>query len=532
MLKSLITTITRCFDYKVAEIYDNYNSGRLITLQSYLETLDKKLEDLKSLGDEIIELITDDTALDKQMNENIECEVEIRGKLIQLQNFISEHKSNSAVDDVSTKTSSRSKDNVVKLPKIEIRKFYGDPVNWRTVYDSFTSAVDRNQNLSGVEKINYLSNLVKGEAESTIRGLTLCNQNYKICLKMLQDRYGDPQVLISAHMNKLLNLEKIRNLHNLKALRSLCDQVEAQVRSFNALGLDANNYGPMLIPVFLCKIPEELNLIISRKFGKEVWDISIILDTFKLEVEAREKIQFSSSNANVGSISESMSLLLGLYEQLAQQNDSTMEKFKAGVNFIDKRDQVKFPFCEDHDLLGDNFQVAKNRLRNLCKQFERKPDLRKRYDAIFKEQEQMNIIERVKEIRNLCGESSMVWKLVRSNDNPADIISRGASPFQLCNGNMWFVGPPFLMLEGVWPDYVYDVLNVTCLWSDTDIHDIDNNKVSNDPNLSEIISPSKYNSFLKLVRITAWVMRFINNLRRKKINKDNKLTNKRHGAEY
>ena len=241
------------------------------------------------------------------MNENIECEVEIRGKLIQLQNFISEHKSISAVDDVSTKTSSRSQDNVVKLPKIEIRKFYGDPVNWRTFYDSFISAVDRNQNLSGVEKMNYLSNLVKGEAESTIRGLTLCNDNYKICLKMLQDRYGDPQVLISAHMNKLLNLEKIRNLHDLKALRSLCDQVEAQVRSLNAFGLDAKNYGPMLIPVFLCKIPEELNLIISRKFGKEVSDISIILDTFKLEVEAREKIQFSSSNENVGSISESMS---------------------------------------------------------------------------------------------------------------------------------------------------------------------------------------------------------------------------------
>ena len=231
--KSLITTITRFFDDKVAEIYDNYDSGRFIILHSYLETLDKKLEELKRLEGEMIELITDETALDKQMNENIECEVEIRGKLIQFQNFISEHKSISAVDDVSTKTSSRSKDNVVKLPKIEIRKFYGDPVNWRTFYDSFISAVDRNQNLSGVEKMNYLSNLVKGEAESTIRGLTLCNDNYKICLKMLQDRYGDPQVLISAHMNKLLNLEKIRNLHDLKALRSLCDQVEAQVRSLN-----------------------------------------------------------------------------------------------------------------------------------------------------------------------------------------------------------------------------------------------------------------------------------------------------------
>ena len=123
MRKSLITTITRFFDDKVTEIYDNYDSGRLIILQSYLETLDKKLEELKRLEGEMIELITDETALDKQMNENIECEVEIRGKLIQLQNFISEHKSNSAVDDVSTKTSSRSKDNVVKLPKFKLESF-------------------------------------------------------------------------------------------------------------------------------------------------------------------------------------------------------------------------------------------------------------------------------------------------------------------------------------------------------------------------------------------------------------------------
>ena len=54
MRKSLITTITRFFDDKVAEIYDNYDSGRFIILQSYLETLDKKLEELKRLEGEMI----------------------------------------------------------------------------------------------------------------------------------------------------------------------------------------------------------------------------------------------------------------------------------------------------------------------------------------------------------------------------------------------------------------------------------------------------------------------------------------------
>ena len=110
---------------------------------------------------------------------------------------------------------------------------------------------------------------------------------------MLKDRYGDPQVLISSHMNKVLSLDSIRNIQNLKGLRSLCDQVESQVRCLISLGHDLKSYGLMLIPVFMTKIPEELKLIISRKLEKDIWDIEIILKTFKLEIEAREKVQVS-----------------------------------------------------------------------------------------------------------------------------------------------------------------------------------------------------------------------------------------------
>ena len=48
--------------------------------------------------------------------------------------------------------------------------------------------------------MNYLVNLVEGE---TLKGLQLSNNNYKIVLKMLEERYGDEQILISSHMSKL-----------------------------------------------------------------------------------------------------------------------------------------------------------------------------------------------------------------------------------------------------------------------------------------------------------------------------------------
>ena len=108
-----------------------------------------------------------------------------------------------------------SNPNIVKLPRIELKKFNGDPTCWQTFIDSVESAVDKNE----VEKMNYLINLVQGDAEATVKGLTLSHDNYKIAIKLLKDRFDDPQLLISTHMNKLLELETLQNINDVKGLR-------------------------------------------------------------------------------------------------------------------------------------------------------------------------------------------------------------------------------------------------------------------------------------------------------------------------
>ena len=161
--------------------------------------------------------------------------------------------------------------------------------------------------------MNYLCSFLVGEAESTVKGLKLSNDNYSIAKRLLEERYGDPQVLISAHISKLLNLDSVKNITNVKELRCLYDEVETQVRSLNCLGVNSNNYGPMLVPVLFSKIPEELKLIISRKFGKDLWDIQSVLESLKLEVEAREKICTQDSNS-INQPFTGMSLYTSNYE--------------------------------------------------------------------------------------------------------------------------------------------------------------------------------------------------------------------------
>ena len=73
----------------------------------------------------------------------------------------------------------------------------------------------------------------------------------------------------------------------------LKDCVETNVRCLESLGLEPKSYGPLLISVFMRKLPEELKLIISREFDKVVWDIRIIIDALKRELQGREKISFS-----------------------------------------------------------------------------------------------------------------------------------------------------------------------------------------------------------------------------------------------
>jgi len=57
---------------------------------------------------------------------------------------------------------------------------------------------------------------------------------------------------------------------------------------------------------------------------------------------------------------------------------------------------------------------------------------------------------RVSEMRKLTG--GLSWKLIRPEENPADIISRGSTTIELSQNEFWRQGPALLTLpESGWP---------------------------------------------------------------------------------
>ena len=109
------------------------------------------------------------------------------------------------------------------------------------------------------------------------------------------------------------------------------------------------------------------------------------------------------------------------------------------------------------------------------------------------------------------------WGHVAGLVNPADIGSRGVSPSQLVNSNLWWEGPDWLReCKDNWPQKfpltesieVEEEMKKTIVVATTSI-------VQSVNTIGQVINIERFSSLGKLLRVSAYVKRFISNLRRK-----------------
>ena len=127
---------------------------------------------------------------------------------------------------VLASTAGQSATKSTRLPKLLLKKFNGEAYQWQSFWYSFSSPVDTNESLSDVEKFNYLRNLCEQGAASTIAGLALTDVNYKVAVDLLKKRFGDVDVVINSHMDRLLKLPQLNNSNDVRKLRVLYDSLK------------------------------------------------------------------------------------------------------------------------------------------------------------------------------------------------------------------------------------------------------------------------------------------------------------------
>ena len=163
--------------------------------------------------------------------------------------------------DVTSITSTGTAD--VKLPKLSLPKFFGDVLQWQSLWDQFTAVID-SSDIPDISKFSYLSSLLEGEGKQSIQGLSITSQHYQSARQILTDQFGRKERIIFTHIQTLLNMP-VMNKCSVSNVWKLSDDLQSHTRSLEAIGICGTQYGVILTPLILTHLPQDVKLKWSRE---------------------------------------------------------------------------------------------------------------------------------------------------------------------------------------------------------------------------------------------------------------------------
>ncbi|XP_066911811.1 uncharacterized protein [Clytia hemisphaerica] len=295
----LVSYVKKLLEGDIKEIMTTEQSKLVNDKIEYLvvlkNTVKEKLKSIMELYQEIADEETEDDDYNLIMNDALDYEVKTNYEIRKIENFVTKFSRGKSTGggssnvELSTPVSSvqsvaKAKTNV-KLPTLKIKQFSGNPADYQSFIESFNVAVHNEKSIPDVQKLNYLLGYLEGEAENLLKGFHLSSENYSKALELLKERFGNKEKLISFHMGKIIELESVSNINDLKALRNLYDTVETQLRNLETFEMKNEEYGPLLIPLLMNKMPGEMQLIISRNISNEQkFDLLTLLKHSKMSL--------------------------------------------------------------------------------------------------------------------------------------------------------------------------------------------------------------------------------------------------------
>ena len=121
---------------------------------------------------------------------------------------------------------------------------------------------------------------------------------------------------------------------------------------------------------------------------------------------------------------------------------------------------------------------------------------------------------RITEIHNLSGPDC--WRYCPTQDNPADLLTRGITSLQLKISTLWKHGPPWLTSSNNWPTWQFspDIELQALAVVATTFTPSTGTRTQRTTNIDTLINISHYGVLSRLLRVTAHLYRFVNNCKK------------------
>jgi len=208
-------------------------------LQARLENSRKQLTQLNEDMKEA--LIQDEGAKEDLLEETKvvdEYEHQIELAFVMLSNALrsSSRPVSPTLSEHGTASSAGGSKKTYKLPKIQIKKFDGDILQWIGWWAQFEK-IHEDEDLHPSDKFQYLAQSIvpNSKAKALIDRYPQSGENYPMAIETLKQRFGNPKILRKVYIRELQNLV-ISNVQKRVKLSDMYDTLDAHLRALKSLG--------------------------------------------------------------------------------------------------------------------------------------------------------------------------------------------------------------------------------------------------------------------------------------------------------
>ncbi|UYV67896.1 hypothetical protein LAZ67_5002443 [Cordylochernes scorpioides] len=217
-------------------------------------------------------------------------------------NIMTDYEALAEEDDVSTSKISGTAAMNYRLPKLEFKKFGGEPREWITFWSQF-STIDRVPQMPPETKFQYLfqATAENSEAREAVESFPPSADNYPKVIEYIKSRFREDEMLVEIHVRDLLQnvLQNVRAEGKMSVVK-LYDRLETQLRALETLGVARDKFSAMLYPLVESALPEDTLRVWERSqytvSGRGVQDKLTQLMTFlKTEVKGESRVNMAKA---------------------------------------------------------------------------------------------------------------------------------------------------------------------------------------------------------------------------------------------